>query len=209
MPGGAYLRRNDSLSKVDDAMKGRESGMPGEADWEAFFDAPAAFDRLLAAGPIDGDAIEFGRGYGTFTIPAARRTTGIFAALDIEPEMVRLTSEKAMRKGLASVRAEVRDFVTNGTGLADCSQAHAMIYNLLHIEDPLALLREVRRVVKAGGVLSVMHWRTDVPTPRGPPVEMRPSPDQCRAWMHDAGFRDVRAVDLGDTCPHHFALLGS
>jgi ubiquinone/menaquinone biosynthesis C-methylase UbiE len=190
-------------------MKGRESGMPDEADWEAFFNVPAALDRLLTTGLVDGDAVEFGCGYGTFTIPAARRTAGIFTALDIEPEMVRLTSEKATRLSLANVRTEARDFAVDGTGLEASSQAHAMIYNLLHIEEPLTLLREARRVVKAGGILSVMHWRNDVDTPRGPPIEMRPSPEQCRTWMHGAGFRGVRLVDLGDVCPHHFALLGT
>lgn len=190
-------------------MKVRESGMPEEADWEAFFNASAALARMLDSGVIDGDAVEFGCGYGTFTIPAAPRTSGSLTALDIELEMTRLTSEKAARLNLSNVRTEVRDFVVDGTGLAAATQAHAMIYNLLHIEEPFALLREARRVVQKGGELSVMHWRSDLPTPRGPPLEIRPSPEQCRAWMKEAGFRNVRAIDLGDLCPYHFALVGS
>jgi len=190
-------------------MKGRESGMPDEVDWEAFFDAPTALDRIFDSQAIVGDAVEFGCGYGTFTIPGALRTTGMFAALDIEPEMTCLTAERAALLNLTNVRTEVRDFVTDGTGLAASSQAHAMIYNLLHIEEPLALLKEARRVVKPGGALSVMHWRSDVPTPRGPPLEMRPSPAHCRAWMKDAGFRTVQTVDLADVCPYHFALVGT
>ena len=189
-------------------MKGRESGMPEEADWEAFFDAPSVLARIFNSEVIDGDAVEFGCGYGTFTIPAALRTRGLVTALDIELGMVQLTSDKAARLGLTNVRAEVRDFAVDGTGLPASSQAHAMIYNLLHIEEPLALLKEARRVVKAGGLLSVMHWRNDVSTPRGPPLEMRPSPDQCRAWMEEAGFRNVWAVDVADICPYHFALVG-
>jgi ubiquinone/menaquinone biosynthesis C-methylase UbiE len=139
-------------------MKGRESGMPDEADWEAFFDVPAALDRIFDSQAIVGDVVEFGCGYGTFTIPAALRTTGMFTALDIEPEMVCLTAEKAALLNLTNVRMEVRDFLTDGTGLAASAHAHAMIYNLLHIDEPLALLKEARRVVKPGSALSVMHW---------------------------------------------------
>ena len=114
--------------------------MPVEPDWDGFFDAEAAIERIFDSRGIDGDVVDFGCGYGTFTIPAARRTTGILTALDIDPQMVGLVADKAAQLGLTNVRGVVRDFVSEGTGLADASQAHAMIFNLLHIEDPLALL---------------------------------------------------------------------
>lgn len=188
-------------------MKGRESGMPEEGDWDSYFTPGAALARIVPGGLIEGDLAEFGCGYGTFTIPAALRTGGIVTALDIEPAMVRLTSDKAARLGLANVRAELRDFLSDGTGLPEASQAHAMIYNLLHIEQPLALLQEARRVLRPRGVLSVMHWRSDIDTPRGPPLEIRPTPEQCRGWLLDAGFATIDEVDLGETCPYHFALV--
>jgi len=121
--------------------------------------------------------------------------------------MVELVDEKAGQLGLKNVRGVVRDFVSDGTGLADASQMHAMIFNLLHIEDPLALLAEVRRIVKPNGSASVIHWRSDVPTPRGPPQEIRPSPQQCRDWLQEAGFSTVTTIDVADACPYHFALL--
>lgn len=189
-------------------MKGRESGMPEEGEWEAFFDPGEALSRILDRGIVDGPAVEFGCGYGTFTIHAALRTRGELTALDIEPEMVELTGGKAARLGLANVRATVRDFVREGTGLGRASQAHAMIYNLLHIEQPLGLLKEARRVLRPDGSLSVMHWRSDITTPRGPPLEIRPTSEQCAAWMQQAGFSDLRKIDLAGACPWHFALVG-
>jgi len=143
----------------------------------------------------------------SFTIPAALWTRGTLTALDIDPLMVELVDEKAGQLGLKNVRGVVRDFVSDGTGLADASQMHAMIFNLLHIEDPLALLAEVRRIVKPNGSASVIHWRSDVPTPRGPPQEIRPSPQQCRDWLQEAGFSTVTTIDVADACPYHFALL--
>lgn len=187
-------------------MKGRESGMPDEAYWASFFEADAAVDRLLGLS-VEGNVIEFGCGYGSFTVPAARRTAGAVTALDIEPEMVDCVRRKAVACNLSNIQAEVRDFVAHGTGVATGSQAHAMIFNLLHLEQPVALLREAYRTLQDGGVLSVIHWRSDIPTPRGPSLAIRPTPEQCRIWMAQAGFRAIESVDLQNCCPFHFGLL--
>lgn len=188
-------------------MKGRESGMPDEDYWASFFDPDVAIDRLWRSAEAQGNVIEFGCGYGTFTVPAAQRTTGLVTALDIEPEMVEVVRQKAEFFALPNIRAEVRNFVANGTGVEDGSQAHAMIFNLLHLEQPLALLREAYRTLQDGGVLSVIHWRSDIQTPRGPSLAIRPTPDQCRAWMAEAEFRAIESVDLQSCCRFHFGLL--
>jgi SAM-dependent methyltransferase len=188
-------------------MKGRESGMPDEDYWATFFDVGSAIGRLL--GEMSGDVVEFGCGYGTFTLPAARHTTGIVTTFDIEPEMVARVRQKASDAGLVNVRVEERDFVTDGTGLPAGSQSHAMIYNLLHLENPLSLLKEARRVLRDGGKLSVMHWRSDIPTPRGPSLDIRPTPEQCRTWIEEAGFGSVQRIGIEDCCRYHFAFLAS
>lgn len=187
-------------------MKGRESGMPDQACWASFFKADIASDRLLGAA-VPGNVIEFGCEYGLFTVPAARRTTGRVTALDIEPEMVACVRQKAVAFDLPNIQAELRDFVAQGTGVDSGSQAHAMIFNLLHLEQPVALLREAYRTLQDGGSLSVIHWRSDIQTPRGPSRAIRPTPVQCRQWMAEAGFHTIEFVDLQDCCPFHFGLL--
>ncbi len=190
-------------------MKARESGMPDEEWWDSFFDPDRLLQRLLPAHDMDGAVVEFGAGYGTFTIPAARMTSGIVTALDIEPAMVDHVRRKVEADRLPNIRPVLRDVVADGTGIEDGSQVHAMIFNLLHLEDPVALLREARRTLAVGGTVSVLHWRSDIPTPRGPSLAIRPSPAQCAEWMQDADLVDVRAVAVEDICPYHFALLGS
>jgi len=197
-----------TAASVGGRVKGRESGMPNEDCWATFFDAEKTVAALLGADGVRGNAVEFGCGYGTFTLPAARRTRGLVSALDIEPEMVALVRLKAENECLTNIRLEVRDFVAAGTGLGDGTQAHAMIYNLLHLEDPLGLLSEAYRVLAAEGTLSVIHWRSDVATPRGPPLDIRPRPEHCAAWMRQAGFLSIESVDLEDCCPFHFGLIG-
>ena len=128
-------------------MKGRESGMPDEAYWASFFEAKVVIDRLLGT-VVPGNVIEFGCGYGSFTVPAARRTTGRVIALDIEPEMVACVRQKSATLDLPNIQADVRDFVAQGTGVDSESQAHAMIFNRLHLEHPVALLREAYRTCR-------------------------------------------------------------
>ncbi|MEO5813374.1 MAG: class I SAM-dependent methyltransferase [Rhodanobacter sp.] len=188
-------------------MKIRESGMPDEAQWASFFDCEAATQKLLEAAGVHGDVIEFGCGYGSFTIPMARRTSGLVTALDIDPAMIARVREKAGHLDLRNVRAELRDFVADGAGVAAASQQVALIFNLLHLAQPTHLLREAHRTLCTGGVLAVIHWHSDIATPRGPPLAMRPTPGQCRQWVTDAGFRDIATVDLHACCPFHFALV--
>ena len=187
-------------------MKGRESGMPEQDQWEQFFDAEEVISRLGCADLV-GDVVEFGCGYGTFTLPVAAKLAGRVQALDMENAMITATAEKARVGGFSNVQTILRDFVEQGTGLADGSVVHAMLFNFLHIEDPVGLLREVHRVLSPSGTASVIHWRIDIETPRGPSLEIRPSPGQCIRWAAGAGFRKARQVALGESAPWHFGMV--
>src|ERR1035437_556771 len=121
-------------------MKTRESGMPEESMWDQFF-SPSAVLAKLGLTTECGDVVDFGCGYGTFTIPAARTVRGVVHALDVDPEMIAVTTGKAQAAGLTNVRTERRDFVADGTGLPRDSVGYVMLFNILHCEDPLVLLR--------------------------------------------------------------------
>jgi SAM-dependent methyltransferase len=127
-------------------------------------------------------------------------------AFDIDPEMVAATAQKAEQAGLANVVAKVRDFVAEGCGLPDSSAGYAMLFNILHIEDPVGLLREARRVLTPGGNAGIVHWRNDLETPRGPPLAIRPRAEQCREWGEAAGMEFVRYESLC-CCSWHWGLV--
>ncbi len=185
-------------------MKTRESGMPDKPTWEGFFN-PQTTLRKLGLSSDAGEVVDFGCGYGTFAIPAARITTAVVHALDIDPAMVDVTRAWAEREALPNVRASVRDFVVQGTGLADASVGFAMLFNILHCEQPDGLLREAHRILRPGGTLAIMHWRRDMATPRGPSMDIRPRPEQCRQWAEHAGFERA-GEGFVDLPPYHWGL---
>lgn len=185
-------------------MKVRDSGMPDQVSWESFFE-PREILRLLSF-PAMGDVVDFGCGYGTFTLAAATLTTGTVYAIDIEPQMVHATAERAQDGGLHNVRVIERDFVTHGAGLPAEGCTYAMLFNILHAEDALGLLRKAHEVLCPGGWVAVIHWIPDPGTPRGPPLEIRPTPQQCQHWMQGAGF-DL-ASPVVQLPPYHYGLVG-
>ena len=150
--------------------------------------------------------MEFGCGYGTFTIPAAKILKGKLYALDIDPAMLQITQEKAHAAGLYNVITLERDFLAQGTGLEDNQVGFAMLFNILHVENPVALLKEAARVLKPGGKVAIIHWRTDVETPRGPSMPIRPTALQCRSWGEQAGLEFIRNESLC-CCSWHWGMV--
>jgi len=126
-------------------------------------------------------------------------------AFDIEPEMIERTREKCRRESVTNVRLELRDFVADGTGLGDGSMDMALLFNILHHEEPVALLSEAFRILRPGGIAAVIHWNYDPSTPRGPAMEIRPRPKQCITWAEQAGFT-CQPADRIDLKPYHYGL---
>jgi SAM-dependent methyltransferase len=186
-------------------MKTRESGMPDEAMWRTFFDPEAIFDALELTAET-GDTVDFGCGYGTFSLPAARRIRGTLHGFDIEAAMIAECERLARQEDLGNVRFEQRDFVADGTGFGDGTVEYVMLLNILHAEEPLRLLNEAWRILAPGGRAGVIHWNYDPATPRGPSMGIRPRPEDCRRWLIQAGF--TVADHIIDLPPHHYGLVG-
>ena len=184
-------------------MKIRESGMPEREMWEKFFN-PVKILTTLGINSQTGDVAEFGCGYGTFTIPAAKVIKGKIYALDIEPDMIRITDEEIKKHGLNNVQTVLRDFMTEGSGLPNESMDYVMLFNILHLEKPMLLINEAKRVLKREGKLGIIHWNYDPTTPRGPSMDIRPKPEDCIKWAESAGFRGTARYDLK---PYHYGIV--
>ncbi len=183
-------------------MKVRESGMPEEAYWETLFDVPLILDRLGIDARLR-NVVEFGCGYGTFTIPVAKRISGMLTTFDIDPAMVERTRQRAVVAGAYNVVYVVRDVFAEGFGGEAESKDACLLFNILHCEEPVKLLAEAARVVRPGGGVLVIHWRYDAATPRGPSMEIRPRPEQIGEWAAQTGLLKPDGLMI-DLPPWHY-----
>jgi ubiquinone/menaquinone biosynthesis C-methylase UbiE len=178
--------------------------MPAANLWASFFDV----DLILSELHIDSDIkdlVEIGCGYGTFTVASAKKINGNLYAFDIENEMLEYVRQRLTLEHIDNVVLEERDILVQTTGLADNSVDYVMLFNILHHESPEELLNEVYRILKPEEMLGILHWRSDIPTPRGPDLSIRPTPDQILHWIDKQKFTIFKPP--GIIIPFHYGLL--
>ena len=185
-------------------MRLRDSGMPDEAYWETLFDTDLILNRLGIDASLR-DVVELGCGYGTFTIPVAKRISGQLRTYDIDPDMAARTALRARDASLRNVDCFVRDVFADGFDVEGASQDACLLFNILHCEEPTRLLTEAARVVRRGGYVLAIHWRCDIETPRGPRLDIRPQPENIADWARKTGLltHDGRILDLP---PWHYGI---
>ena len=105
--------------------------------------------------------LDYGCGIGSYSLPAARAVgeEGLVYALDIHPLAVETIQKRSMQQNLPNVRTILSGL---DTGLPDDSVDVVLLYDVLHhVSDKDALLRELHRVLKPGGLLSVIPDHMD------------------------------------------------
>lgn len=178
--------------------------MPTEDMWASFFNVGLILSELHIDSDIK-DLVEIGCGYGTFTIPSAKKINGKLYAFDIEEGMIKRVKQELRNSLIDNVILEQRDILTQTTGLADNSVDYVMLFNILHHESPSDFLNEAFRILKPDGKLGILHWRSDIPTPRGPDLTIRPKPAQILLWIDKQKFSLYKAPKV--IMPYHFGMI--
>jgi ubiquinone/menaquinone biosynthesis C-methylase UbiE len=118
------------------------------------FRPPEAILEGIGIGP-GLSVLDYGCGPGSYSIAAARRvgSTGWVYALDILPLAVRRVEKMASRKGLTKIEAICSNCATK---LPEACIDVVLFYDTLHaLEHPEDVLKELHRVLRPGGTLSV------------------------------------------------------
>lgn len=154
-------------------MKVNDSGMPEESYWNSLFDIPQIVNWLELES-INGPIVEIGCGYGTFSIPIAKKCKNEFITFDIDSSMIEITRNNALKNNLSNIQVHLIDILDNGTGIQDNTVGMVLLFNILHFVERKQLIEEATRILKPNGTLAVIHWRKDIETPRGPNPILRP-----------------------------------
>lgn len=197
-------------------MKVRDSGMPEEAYWETLFDAGSVVEaflkthaspqqRTVAQGAGRNRILELGCGYGTFTVELARRTTGQVDSIDLEPKMVSRTRQRLSDGGLKNASVHKGDFVADDLPSKLSDYDTAILFHIMHVENPVDLLQRVAERIRPGGRFAFLHWRPDQETPRGPDMTTRPTLTDYQRWAATLKLEPPQEIVLR-RCPHHFAV---
>lgn len=132
---------------------------------------------------------DLGAGGGWFTIRLAHRVgpNGKVYAEDVQPEMIGSISRRLEREGLD-------DWVTPVLGTPTDPRLPApvdvvLIVDAYHeMDDPVTLLRNVRKSLKPGGRVGIVEFTKAGHGP-GPPMEERVDPEKVIADARAAGLR--------------------
>ena len=150
--------------------------------------------------------LDLGCGTGTMLLELAPDVADA-EGLDVSPEMIRIARGKPAPSGNVRFAVGGADVLRH----ADASLDVVTAFNLIHlVDDPLASLREIRRVLKPGGwfvastaclggswwppyslLIPVMQWFGKAPS-----VHCFPE-DDLRRWYGEAGFTELTAHDVG------------
>lgn len=116
-------------------------------------------ERILSRYIRTGDTVlDLGCGPGFFTIPIARMVgeEGAVIAADIQGEMLSLLGRAAVKQGLVS---RIRLHQTRRDSIALDLPPHisfALAFHVLHeTQDPAAILSELYRIIRPGGLLLI------------------------------------------------------
>ena len=156
-------------------------------------------ETLRALTLHSGDTIaDVGAGTGYFSLPLAQAVgpDGKVYAVDAQAEMLCLLKRKIDRSELYNVILIHAEADQTGVPASCCSLF--FLANVWHeIEDWIAVLGEAMRVLKPGGSIAILDWRTDVEPEHGPPLADRVDASRAMETLHSAGFGQICSTNVG------------
>lgn len=189
-------------------MKYRESGTPEEEMWESFFNPREVLINMKVNKNIRS-LIDIGCGYGTFLFPASDLVSDKVIGIDIDEKMIGICNEKVLESRVSNIHLINGDISKEDTikriQKHKSSIDYITLFNILHCEKPIDLLKDVYNILSEGGMIGIIHWKY-ADTPRGPSMEIRPKPSDIIGWAKEVGFSLIDEIEI---LPYHFGLVFS
>lgn len=136
---------------------------------------------------------DIGSGSGYFLIPAARivgKDTPAYA-VDASKEMLAVLAKKKPPSNVVPVHTRDGYAFKIESNAVDFVVASA----ILHENEPVRFLREIRRIMKPKATLLIIDWRKDS-LRAGPPQEERLDPAEVKTFLSKSKMKAVKTVVL-------------
>jgi SAM-dependent methyltransferase len=164
---------------------------------------PAEVVRLLALSP-GMTVVDLGAGTGYFMhyLSTAVGAGGHVLALDVEPDMIRYMKARAGKEQLENV--EPRVVPPDDPDLPNGSVDRILVVDTWHhITDRAAYSNKLAAALEPGGFVMVVDFTKE--SKKGPPTEMRLSPEQV---AEDLGGGGLDAATVKESLPDQYVVIG-
>ncbi len=186
----------------------KETDMPLESEWRNYFHPKKTLTQIIGwkKGMV---LVDIGCGFGTFALPAAEivGNQGHVYAVDIDKNMVETVKRKARHRGLHNLTAIHGDGLHSrqiGGKMVPKSADVVLLANVLHgAPNKVRFLKSVKQFLITDGTIAILNWIL-AKTPRGPPMELRPGPEETKEFLVRAGLFNPT---YGKVPPYHYAVI--
>jgi ubiquinone/menaquinone biosynthesis C-methylase UbiE len=173
-----------------------------QLDLAARVTEPAIRQAIQAAGlPRGSHGLDAGCGIGTHALWICEATGGRVTGLDINKENLSAARKKARQSPLADrvdfVEGSIfkPPFEEDSFDWAWCADTLWPVV----VPDPVAVLRDLSRLVKPGGIVALLYWTNQIFFPGYPQLEAR--------W-NQAFVSSTHYLKIGKPALHHLRALG-
>ncbi len=184
----------------------RNTAHPDREWWRALWPDPG---KTLERLGVDGysSLVDVCCGNGYFTVPAADLIAGPVYGVDLDADLLSALNARAEDR--------IETIEGNAMALPDLLSepvACALLANTLHgVPEKTGLAEKIATVLEPGGRFVVVNWVDAAPEktlvlgkPRGPPAELRMTPEETIGSVEPAGFAARGTMTVS---PHHYAVI--
>lgn len=192
---------------ADQYVHGHQASVIESHSWRTAENSAAYLLDALEPGM---DVLDVGCGPGTITVDLATRVRdGRVLGVDRSPDVLTKAAELAVARGVENVEFEQADVydLPYADGSFDVVHAHQV---LQHLREPIAALREMKRVLRRGGLLAVRDadygamtwypehglsaWRDLYQAVTAGHGAQSQAGRRLLAWVREVGFNTVTAT---------------
>jgi ubiquinone/menaquinone biosynthesis C-methylase UbiE len=141
-------------------------------------------------------------GNGYYSIAALKYVgeTGIVYAVDLWNDGIEHLSNHIKEHNISNIQpilADARKMIPLKSSRVDISLLSTVLHDFMLEKTEDGVLKEIHRVLKPAGKFAVVEYKK-IASRRGPPIEIRITPDRVRQKVLPYGFEFLKTVEISE-----------